>query len=128
TNLLLADREGIENEVEIQSGLVEIHLSRPVSFGTRASLPAARYGEELGLDHLVFDDGVDVTNDAFGPNERRTAFDQLHSRNLSYDHLTGSFKADGPGYVSSVRKGMPVTGAMAFPVGNAKGNKPTAPK
>jgi hypothetical protein len=128
TNLLLADREGIENEVEIQSGVLEIHLSRPVSFGPRASMPEARFGEELGLDHLVFDEGVDVTNDAFGPNQRRTAFDQLHSRNLSYDHLTGGFKADGPGYVSSVRKGMPSSGAMAFPVGNSKGGKPSATK
>jgi hypothetical protein len=123
TNLLLADREGVENEVEVQSGALEIHFNRSVSFGTRSRGSETRFGEELGLDHLVFNEGVDVTNDAFGPDNRRTAFDQLHSRNLSYDHLTGAFKADGPGYVSSVRKGLARSGAIAFPTGSSKKTK-----
>lgn len=104
TGLLLADQEGIENEVEIQSGVMEIYLTRPVAFGATSSLLVENRGEPLGLDRLIFDGGVDVTNDAFDANDRRTAFDQLHAKNLSYDHLSGGFKSDGPGYVSSVRK------------------------
>lgn len=130
TNLLLADREGVENEVEIDSGTMEIYLTRPISFGTRASLPNAGYGEDLGLDRLVFDEGVDVTNDAFDTNDRRTAFDQLHARNLSYDHLSGGFKADGPGFVSSVRRGVASSssgGAFAFPVGKLAAKPSAAP-
>lgn len=126
TSLLLADQEGIENEVEILSGVMEIYLNRPVSFGEGADLGNSSSGEPLGLDKLVFDEGVDVTNDAFDRNDRRTAFDQLHAKNLSYDHVSGGFKADGPGYVSSVRRGMAPSGAFALPVGKPNAKAPQA--
>jgi hypothetical protein len=128
TDLLLVDRDGIENEVEILSGSLSILLNRPVSFGAKANLPDPRYGDDLGLDRLEFAGGVDVTNDAFDSTNRRTAFDQLHSKNLSYDHVTGGFKADGPGYVSSVRRGMAAgSSAFAFPGGNSKTKPPVSP-
>lgn len=128
TNLLLADQDGVENEVEIQSGKMEIYLNRPVSFGAVATLPDARRGQDLALNHLVFDEGVDVTNDAFGANDRRAAFDQLHSRNLTYDHQSGDFKADGPGYVSSVRRGTAGSSVIAFPIATSTDEKPAVNK
>lgn len=125
-NLLLADRDGIENELEILSGSLELYLNRPVSFGARAQLPEERYGDKLSLDRLIFDGGVDITNDAFDARDRRTAFDQLHARNLSYDHVSGGFKADGPGYVSSVRRGAGVGASLTSPLGRPTNSRPTS--
>jgi hypothetical protein len=80
--------------------LLEVTLARRLNFAQPQS------EEPLEVGKLLLDGGVAIENRSLDPSGREVASqDSIRTRNLLINRLTGELKADGPGWVSTARRG-----------------------
>lgn len=108
--------------------LMEVTLARRLDFAQPQS------EEPTEIAKLMLDGGVALENRSLDPTQREIASqDSLRTRNLFINRLTGELKADGPGWVSTARRGSALPAApgagpapsplapAASPLGNSNG-------
>jgi hypothetical protein len=79
---------------------LEVTLSQPLD------LANLRGRQPLELGRLHLDGGVYVENHGVDERGQPLSHDQFKAKNLTIDRLAGRLNADGPGWVSSVRRGI----------------------
>jgi len=99
TAVLVGEVQATSKTQRALSETLEVTLARPIDF----SNPEPQ--GETDVARLRFDGGVDLENTTLDPLGERTSVEQLQVRNLSIDRKTGALKADGPGWLTSIRKG-----------------------
>ena len=75
--------------------------------------PAGREQPELARIHLSGKDGVYLTNRGMNELGEQVSFEQAQFPNLTIDRAAGSLHADGPGWVSTVRRSAGLPGMPA---------------
>jgi hypothetical protein len=79
---------------------LEVTLSQPLD------LSELRGQRPLELGRLHLDGGVYLENRSLDERGEQISHDQFKAKNLTIDRLAGKINADGPGWVSSVRRGV----------------------
>jgi hypothetical protein len=79
---------------------LEITLSQPLDMAN------LRGKQPLELGRLHLDGGVYAENHGVDERGQPLSHDQFKAKNLTIDRLAGRLNADGPGWVSSVRRGV----------------------
>lgn len=93
---------GVEGRLTSQflrTDRMKVAFDRPV--GAAKSSPE----QQTQIRQVDCFDGVFIESRTLAPDGNLTAVDRLSARNLSLDQQTGDFAADGPGEVTSVRRG-----------------------
>jgi hypothetical protein len=99
TAVLVGEVQATSATQRALSETLEVTLAQPVDFANPQSHGAT------DVARLRFDGGVDLENTTLDPLGERTSVEQLQVRNLLIDRRTGALKADGPGWLTSIRKG-----------------------
>jgi hypothetical protein len=90
---------------------LEARLTQPIDFQATGGLGPA----ELGRLHL--DGGVLIKNSSFDERGEMISYDQMQVKNLTLDRSAGRLNADGPGWVSTVRRSVNgAPGGQAIPL------------
>jgi hypothetical protein len=76
-----------------------------VAFDKPIGTSKTSVGEQPQIRHVDCYDGVFIESRTPAPDGNLTAVDRLSARSLSLDQQSGDFSADGPGEVTSVRRG-----------------------
>jgi len=97
---------------------LEATLNRRIDF----LMPANREKAELAKVRL--DGGVFLTNRGLNDLGEQVSFEQMQVPNLTVDRLTGLLHADGPGWVSTVRRSAGLPGAPGAPASNQQNPAP----
>ncbi len=122
TAVLVGEVQATSSKQRALSETLEVTLAQPIEFNN----PQAQGSTDVA--RLRFDGGVDLENTSLGPMGERVSVEQLQVRNLLIDRRTGALKADGPGWLTSVRTGGAealatgpgqVAAPIALPAGNA---------
>jgi lipopolysaccharide export system protein LptA len=88
--------------ITAQTPALVARLSRRLDFQATGGQPQPE------LAHVMLDGGqhsVYVESRSFDEFSEQISRDQIQARNLAFDRLNGTLHADGPGWVSTVRKG-----------------------
>jgi len=99
TALLVGEVQATSKTQRALSETLEVTLAKPIDFAN----PQPQ--GETDIARLRFDGGVDLENTTLDPLGERTSVEQLQVRNLLIDRRTGALQADGPGWLTSIRKG-----------------------
>jgi hypothetical protein len=119
------DGETVRLEGEVQARTAMQTAAAPLleaKLNQRVDMAAPSKGQQPQIARLHLDGGVYLTNRGENDLGEQISFDQMQVPNLTVDRTTGRLHADGPGWVSSVRRSSGLPGMPAAP-----GSEPAQP-